>query len=155
MIPTGSIATMLCLASSAAGTQHERWIGHRFTWQHYGRTWWTSTARLWLWATTALLPGFVSLFLWNPAIVRCLTFALTGRGERMRAGGPVGRVVQRFACASRFAYHTEGFIRNTQDTSRVLKLTNRLCDHPPDRFALGRRGLGKHDADARRSGWAL
>src|SRR5205823_11126820 len=77
-------------------TQHERWIGHRFTWQHYGRTWWTS-ARLWLWATTALLPGFVSLFLWNPAIVRCLTFALTGRGERMRAGGPVGRVVQRFA----------------------------------------------------------
>src|SRR5205085_11356225 len=79
MIPTGSIATMLCLASSAAGTQHERWIGHRFTWQHYGRTWWTSTARLWLWATTALLPGFVSLFLWNPAIVRCLTFALTGR----------------------------------------------------------------------------
>jgi len=38
--------------------------------EHYGRTWWTSTARLWLWATTALLPGFVSLFLRNPAIVR-------------------------------------------------------------------------------------
>jgi len=37
---------------------------------HYGRTWWASTARFWLWATTALLPGFVGLFLWNPAIVR-------------------------------------------------------------------------------------
>jgi len=32
MIPTGSVATMLFLASSVAGTQHERWVGHRFTW---------------------------------------------------------------------------------------------------------------------------
>jgi len=37
---------------------------------HYGRKWWASTARLWLWATTALLPSFVGLLLWNPAIVR-------------------------------------------------------------------------------------
>jgi len=37
---------------------------------HYGRTWWASTARFWLWATTALLPSFVGLFLWNPAIIR-------------------------------------------------------------------------------------
>jgi len=32
MIPTGSIAAMLFLASSAVGTQHERWIRERFTW---------------------------------------------------------------------------------------------------------------------------
>jgi hypothetical protein len=38
--------------------------------RHYGRTWWASTARFWLWATTVLLPSFVGLFLWNPAIVR-------------------------------------------------------------------------------------
>jgi hypothetical protein len=37
---------------------------------HYGQTWWASTARFWLWATTVLLPSFVGLFLWNPAIVR-------------------------------------------------------------------------------------
>src|SRR5438094_950312 len=78
------------------------------------------------------------------------------RPRRANASRRSGRTRGSALCvASRFAYHTEGFVRNTQDTSRVLKLTNRLCDHPPDRFALGGRGLGKHDADARRSGWAL
>jgi len=37
---------------------------------HYGQTWWTSTARFWLWAATVLLPSFVGLVLWNPSIVR-------------------------------------------------------------------------------------
>jgi len=37
---------------------------------HYGRTWWASTARLWVWTTTVLLPSFVGMVLWNPAIVR-------------------------------------------------------------------------------------
>src|SRR5206468_11914153 len=32
MIPTGSIATMLFLASGAAGTPYERWVHRRFTW---------------------------------------------------------------------------------------------------------------------------
>jgi hypothetical protein len=36
----------------------------------YGRTWWASTARLWLWTATVLLPSFVGVVLWNPAIVR-------------------------------------------------------------------------------------
>src|SRR5205823_13484887 len=36
----------------------------------YGRTWWASTARFWLWAATALWPTCVVVGLWNPAIFR-------------------------------------------------------------------------------------
>ncbi len=32
MIPTGSIATMLFLASTMAETRYQQWIGRRFTW---------------------------------------------------------------------------------------------------------------------------
>jgi len=53
------------------------------------------------------------------------------------------------------AYNTAGFSRNSQDTRCVLILTNLLGDHLPDRFALGGRGLGQHDADARRGDGAF
>jgi len=38
--------------------------------QHYGPTWWTSSARSCFWAATVLLPAFIGVFLWRPAIVR-------------------------------------------------------------------------------------
>jgi hypothetical protein len=37
LLPTGSIAGMLCLASNAVGTRHEPWISHRFLAGHCPR----------------------------------------------------------------------------------------------------------------------
>ena len=36
----------------------------------YGRTWWASSARFWLWTATVLIPTSVGVLLWNPAILR-------------------------------------------------------------------------------------
>lgn len=66
------------------------------------------------------------------------------RSWRANASRPSGRTRgSALYAASRFAYHTAGFSRNSQDTCCVLILTNLVRDHLPDRFALGGRGLGQ------------